>query len=241
MSAARLMVWPRRVVKTSSTIVCLAGVLGLIGWTFSIDALKSIVPGLPNMSASTALLFALTGFGLWCIAPGRTSVDLSEQLGGRIRPQISRLCAGTAIVLGSLRLVSYLTHVDFGLDRLWFAAGASVSRMSPATATDFVVLGFGLYLAGSWRWFRLVQVLALSGGLLGWLGFSRYLFGGQPLLPFAQMAVHTAISFIVLSVGLVCLRDDAGLVGLLGSDGPGGTVARRLVPSALLVPFLLRW
>ncbi len=244
MSAARLIVWPRRVVYASSVFVCFAGLLVLIGWTFRIDAIKSVLPGLPNMAAGTALVFILLGIGLWCVAPMQASADLTGDPGVRTRLRIARLCAGTAIVIGSLRLISYLTGVDLRLDELWFSSFAhqsTVGRMSPATATDFVVLGLALYAAVIPRWSRTVQIFAISGGLLGWLGISRYLFGGQPILPYSQMAVHTAFSFIVLSLGLLCLCENDGLVALLISETPGGVIARRLVPSTLLVPYVLGW
>src|ERR1043166_4056545 len=55
------------------------------------------------------------------------------------------------------------------------------------------------------------------------------------------MAMHTAMTFLLLSVGILCARTDGGLIALLLTDSAGGASARRLLPPALFVPFILGW
>ena len=72
--------------------------------------------------------------------------------------------------------------------------GNTPPRMAPATALAFLLLGVSLLFAQQphgaldrtrrWR---------CSCMVMGWLGLSRYMFGGEPLFAFADMAVHTAI------------------------------------------------
>ena len=47
-------------------------------------------------------------------------------------------------------------------------------------------LGCALGLATRPRFSVAFQVFSLLAGLLGWLGFSHYLYGGGPLLPFGR-------------------------------------------------------
>ena len=82
------------------------------------------------------------------------------------------------------------------------------------------------------------QALAVFVLLLGWIGLSRFVFGGEPLVPFVNMAAHGAILFLLLGAGALTLRPDAGIARLLASEGVGGGMARRLLPAAILVPLL---
>ena len=53
---------------------------------------------------------------------------------------------------------------------------------------------------------------------MGWLGLSRYMFGGEPLFAFVDMAVHTAIVLLMLTGASLTLRPDAGIARLLASE-----------------------
>jgi PAS domain-containing protein len=50
------------------------------------------------------------------------------------------------------------------------------------------------------------------------------------------MAVHTAAAFVVLNAGLLLARPDRGIVRAFTRPGPGGMLARRLLPAVLLAP-----
>ncbi len=49
----------------ASGLVILLGALVLVGWTFDLTALKSVVPGWRTMSPLTALAFLMSGLALW--------------------------------------------------------------------------------------------------------------------------------------------------------------------------------
>src|SRR5262249_22014072 len=72
-------------------------------------------------------------------------------------------------------------------------------------------------------------------------GLSTYLYGGEPLNPYANMALPTALAFVSLSAGTFCSRTDVGLMALVIEDSPAGLVARRLIPAALVLPILFGW
>ncbi|HLL78078.1 MAG TPA: ATP-binding protein, partial [Ktedonobacteraceae bacterium] len=91
------------------------------------------------------------------------------------------------------------------------------------------------------RFFGAFQAACLLAAMIAWLGFSHYIYGGEPLLPYTKMAFHTAMLFLLLSAGILCARADEGLVALLRSDGAGGVIARRLVPAAIVGPVVLGW
>ena len=71
----------------------------------------------------------------------------------------------------------------------------SGSFMSPGTSLNFLLIGCALLLAPKSRSFGVFQIILILSAIISWLGFSRYLYGGDPLFPLAKMAAHTALAF----------------------------------------------
>ena len=227
--------------RAASASVVFIGCLALVGWALNITVLKSVLPGLVTMKANTALTFVLAGVSLWILC--------AEQTGHRVR-RVARACAVIVALIGFFTLGEYLFGWNLSMDQLLFkeplgAVGTfAPGRMAPTTALNFLVIGLALVAFDAPRGFRAVQVFTLAAGAIGLLNLVGYAYGVKALYGLAsytQMAVHTAAAFIVLSVGLLFARPDRGLMAIVSSDGAGGVVARRLLPAAFGVPFLLGW
>ena len=218
----------RNFARFAAFVALVVGLFVLAGWSLEMETLTNIVPGWPRMVRLTALSFILCGASLWFATMGaaRASVVL----------------AAIAAAGGTLVLIAYVSYWNVYLDNLSMAPvpgvidGLSPPRMAPATAFGFQLLGLSLVFAGPRRSVLLHQALAIAVLLIGWVGLSRFVFGGEPLFAFADMAVHTAILFLLTGAGALTLRTDAGVAALLVSDGVGGAMARRLLPAAVLVP-----
>ena len=218
----------------------------LLGWALGITALTSVLPGLTRMSPLTALTFALAGAAL-CL--GTASADLRRAPEFQDAAAHGWFAAGGTVIasIGLYRLCDYgfgwnLDIDQLGLiDRTSAAGGAALSLMAPATACGFLLLGSALLLVPARRFFGAFQAACLLAAMIAWLGFSHYIYGGEPLLPYTKMAFHTAMLFLLLSAGILCARADEGLVALLRSEGAGGVIARRLVPAAIVGPVVLGW
>ncbi|MGE0680218.1 MAG: PAS domain S-box protein [Candidatus Binatia bacterium] len=240
---------PRMVAWFAGVLVFILGALVLLGWALDAAPLKSVLPGWPQMVAATALAFVLAGTALVLTTaePVSASAPRAEEKLGLVRRRGALGCASLVVLIGLLKLSEYVIGWDLGIDHLVFKESPDMtgsfplSGMSPATAFTFLLLGSALLLALRSRAYSVFQVLTLLSGLIGWLGVSRYFYGGEPLFPYAQMAMHTALSFLILSAGILCTRTDGGLVALLISKSMGGVSARRLLPPALLVPLILGW
>lgn len=192
------------------------------------------------MVPATVFCFMLAGISLWIMAFEGTS---QRQQRKSVWHWFSRIGAAVITFVGVLRLIAYLFHWSLDLDYLFFNKPTAISNpasMSPATAFDFVLVGMALWLADT-RWLKTFQFLVILEGFISWLGMSHFLFGGEPLFQFHNMAVHTSGAFLLLNIGILCLRTDGGLMALLVSDSAGGQIARRLVPTALIVPIILGW
>ncbi len=67
----------------------------------------------------------------------------------------------------------------------------------------------------------------------------KILYGLAPYT--TSMALHTAVLFILLSIGILWARAEQGLMRVVTSDTYGGLLARRLLVAAIAVPFILGW
>ncbi|MEW5986873.1 MAG: GAF domain-containing sensor histidine kinase [Chloroflexota bacterium] len=216
------------------------GGLVLAGWVFDVAWLKSVAPGLATMKANTALAFILAGGALFWLAAGPpTSTS---------RLAAGRLCAGVAALIGLLTLSQDLLGWNLGIDQLLFADPVTTlsppGRMSSVTALSHTLLGVALLLVGWESLERLRQWLAVAVFALAWVALLGYAYGVQSLYrvgPYASVALPTAIAFAILSLGVLFTHPGRGIVAILTSRGPGGASARRLLPAAIAVPFLVGW
>src|SRR5688572_12013399 len=220
----------RSLARFAAFVALIVGVFVLAGWSLDMEQLTHIVPGWPRMVRLTAVGFVLAGASLWmaCSGARRTSMGV----------------AGAIAMLGTVMLLAHGSYWDVYFDQLSLGPippavdGMPPPRMAPATAFGFQLLGLSLLFAGPRRSALLHQTLAVAGLLVGWAGLSRFVFGGEPLFAFSDMAIHTALLFLLSCAGVLTLRTDAGIAALLVSDGVGGAMARRLLPAAIFIPLV---
>jgi signal transduction histidine kinase len=227
--------------RVFSFLVIVIGVLDLIGWEFDLTALKSVSSEFVSMTPNSALCLIFSAVALLLLVPG-----------SRTSPH-SRFAKAIGIFIlsvGSLTLLQYLTNRNLRVDTFLFSYSihALVShgtvRMEPITAINFVFLGLALFLFDLRKErlhppshilaFFIAMVATLP--LIGYLYQSKFLIG---IGAFSAMAPQTAICFLMLSIVIFVGRLDHDLAAVLISDGPAGSMARRLLPAAILIPLLL--
>jgi hypothetical protein len=110
------------------------------------------------------------------------------------------------------------------------------ARVPSLSAASFVMLGLGLLLLQmSPGASQLLGIATLWLGLLATLG---HLFGVENLSGWgtpAEMAPEAALTFCVLSLGLLLARPQQGPVAVLLAADAGGVAARRLLPPVMAV------
>ncbi len=223
-----------------SALVGLAVLIG--GWALGIDALKSVLPGLTSMKANTALCFVLSGGALWALR--------DEGATPRVRAAATA-ATGLVSLLAGLTLVESLTGQDLWIDELLFrdppatATGLPGGRMSPLTALCFILIAGGLVGLYPPALFRMGQRLAVAAGFLALLNVVAYAYSVRSLtlaalrVSYTEMALHTAVMVVVLSVGIAAARPGRGATGILVKAIAGGIVARWLLPVALVGPLVI--
>src|SRR5215470_6186050 len=222
----------------ASVVSLLVGLLVLVGgWVFGIEAIKAVVPGLATMKANAAFAFGLGGAALWALR--------DEAASSRRRA----LGVGAACVLGvlaTLTLAESLTGADMRIDELLArdplaaSGGLLPGRMSPFTALCFLMLTVGLLGLDRPRLFRFGQRCAVAAGFIGFLNLVAYAYSVRSLeltkglTSYTEMAVHTAGTLVALSLGIAAARPGHGATGIFVKRTAGGTVARWLLPVALM-------
>ncbi|SDM23792.1 His Kinase A (phospho-acceptor) domain-containing protein [Catalinimonas alkaloidigena] len=233
-----------RLLKTSSYYgvagVAVVAVLVLIGWTFDLEVLKRVIPGVVAMNPLTATLF------LFCAL----SWSLDNVFWKKSRLP-SQLFAVAVVVIALLRLIDYTLKMEYGIDTVLFAEkltedrdlGIS-NRMAVNTAFCFLLSGTALFFYTSvhrWR-FHVAEgaaLLTLFTALLALIGYVYVVDIFFDLLVNLPMALHTAFSFILLSLSILFTHPTRGMVAEITSPWAGGIVARKLIPVVVLVPVFL--
>jgi PAS domain S-box-containing protein len=239
--------------------LCLAGAavgaLGVVLWILRIERILTVFPGVPPMMPNSAFALLLLGIASDTVLRGRA---------GTLQKYIV-LGLATAVTIISLGTIAeYALTSNFFLDDFLqpqkgiYHAAAS----SPPAALALALLGAGA-LSFNWRsgngfrpaeWFILSTALIAITALLGYLyGASEaYRLTGPPIagigLDSARLirvagdvlivgvSFLTALSLLLISIGLYLGRSDWQTMSIVAKPGPGGLLMRRLVPVAVLVP-----
>lgn len=230
------------IAKAASLAVILSGLSVLMGWIF-LEKMNAIAQSYITLtSPNSALCFILCGLAL-LLYVNSSEIKLNY---------IAKLTGALVFILASLILFEHYYQVDLDIDQGLFKQivlnthqTSLAYRMSPYTATNFILIGFSLvYLDNDMIGYRVHQVLmsvVLVLSLLVLLGHifeigSTEIFG----LPvqYSQMAFLNALLFFFLAGGIIIARPFQGVFSILASHFSGGSLARRLLPGAIILPIL---
>jgi diguanylate cyclase (GGDEF)-like protein/PAS domain S-box-containing protein len=225
-----------RLIACSRLFAALGALIGLlvfVGWIIGSDVLKAPLPGSGYMKANTALGLALLGTAM--LVP---------------RSRVSQILAGMALLTAGLTLVEYGFGIDARIDQLLFIDAAakglsgSPGRMAPSAAMNFTALGIALFLLRGRRYAGLAQFIAFASSGLSLLNIFNFVYraGGAGAVPaFVPAALPTSVAFLFLSTALILGSPAGGMMSTITSPGPGGLLARRFLPLAVLGPGFLGW
>jgi signal transduction histidine kinase/DNA-binding response OmpR family regulator len=206
--------WSDAVVVTAGGLAAALGFMVIIGWHTHTRMLVQVHPAFIAMVYNTALCFFLCGVGLLAAAWGK--------------PALAVPCAVAAAVFSLLILVQDVGGVEIGIDQFFMTAwdnsgNPHPGRLAPQTALCFVLVCIAILFMS----FPLVPrlrpfVLGLIGCVilsLGVISVSGYLIGIQitgwaMIIP---MAMHTAVGFVILGVGVLVFAWCDGRAGQAGA------------------------
>lgn len=224
--------------RISGAAAIVIGVMMLAGWWLQIPGVSG-AGAIPSMTPLTAATFVLAGLSLFLSYPGYQS---------RLPQALSPALALLVIVVCLITVAELLLGLNFGLDRL-LAPGAVLrssrdpARMAINTAVAFLFVGLGLVLLPRDRRTNGLrsQIAAFEVLIVALIALVGYAFGVRDfysMQPFLGMALISAITFVILGLGLLFSQLHRGLPGLVADGGAAGLVARRLLPGTVLLPFI---
>jgi hypothetical protein len=203
----------RKIAKVLSLIVIVAGIIVIIGWIFNIGILKSISPEWVSMKLATAVAFVLSGVTLYFIAKAREGeFDIAHVV-------LSITSLLIVLIMGIL-FFSALLKINTGAEDLFIKEQAgAVKTVVPGQPSVPTMLNF-LFIAAAGVLTMLnpkelrskLRIIGLIVGIIGTVPVVGYIIS-VPLLYYfidginSAIAFNTAVLFVLLGKGLVCLSD----------------------------------
>ncbi len=204
----------------------------LAGWALHVSVLRSFVPAAVPIKANSAVALMFAGLALL-----------------RRDHRDSRLYAICVVAIGALNRIEYFTNSDFGIDQLLFRddsqIGVFAGRMSQVTSMTYVLLGSSFIFMKSKRPIlrQISRGLAILTGVLGAIALLGHMYDSHASLyqnrPHSNVAIPTALAFIVSAIGVQYANPFEGIVRLAHARNAGGAMLRRLLPAGVLIPLLL--
>jgi signal transduction histidine kinase len=177
-----------------------------------------------SLVASAAAASVLSGASLLLLAnPDRA----------RHWASLGRVLAGIVLLWATLTLAEFA----FGIDLY-------PGQSAPQTAAAFLALSGALLCLdqpkrGAVRPAEVFGVIAMAFpviALLGYLFGIEELYGLPAALPRTVMAIQTAVVLLLLASGTLAARPNVGHMAVLAAEDMGGSAARQLLWSLLLLP-----
>jgi signal transduction histidine kinase/CheY-like chemotaxis protein len=224
----------RSAAPAMGALVLAVGLMVMTGWAFDIMGLRQPVSGSVPMSPTSATLFMLIGLGLI--------------VGVRRRARVLRIVIGACVGLFGL---AKLADINFawhsGIDQIIYHRRLADLGLlgsvgvAPNTALNMFIIGGCLLVTahpGRFRIFAsqyaaavtlMLSLLAILGYAFGAIGFYNSSIG-------FPMAIHTAGCFLASAVGILMLQPRVGFMATVTSRNMGGSTARLLLPSVVILP-----
>ena len=213
------------------------GLLSLAGWIFGVHTLTSVLPGAVEMKVNTACGSLLCG-GALLILTYHTGAGLEG---------LARAMAAFAFALGAVTLGEYLFGWQLGIDELLVkdsmgAFGVFRGRMSPFSASAFIILGFAVAAVRIRILDRAARIAAGLGLAIGLVSLIGYLWNADELttdrwLP--PVAINTATCFIAIAFGVLAVEHPAAMNRLPRNIGLAGVELRILGGFAAAISLLV--
>lgn len=225
----------------SGAAICV-GLVVLIGWLFDLERLKRVLPGFVAMNPMTATLFIIAGTALAMSILRKPS---------KVRRMLTRILSLIVVAVALTKLLDVIVHWLPNVDELLFASKLSnihdqmPNRMAPNTALNFILVGLSLLTlhlpARRFSQSQAFAILAAFGALLPVTGYAYGVHSFNGMATFIPMALHTAVTFLILAAGLFFARPETGFAQVFSTNDPRGVMARRLFPLAVLLILSLGW
>src|SRR3990167_390333 len=215
----------------------------LISWSFYYWFPPGIVDVFTTVQPNAAMCFILVAIVLW-IRCENTSYYVQ---------MLASLAAAVVFLIAFLTLFQYFFKINLGIDQGFFNVPITrahnifpIGRMSPLAAANFSLIGFTLfYIDNKVISYRVHQISILILVLLSFFPFLIHLYKIESANIFfsfdrySQMPMLSIVMFLMMGIGMFFSRPNYGITSLIISEETGGSMTRRMLPAAIIIPVLL--
>ncbi|MFS8130465.1 MAG: ATP-binding protein [Candidatus Dojkabacteria bacterium] len=232
-----------KISKILSLIVILIAVIVLIGWVANIQVLRSFSPGMVNMNPFSAVVFILLGISVILYNINNENKFINTFILFSIL---------LSLLVGIITIINFLFGLGLTYDTVFLAqkirdvgGDISESRIVPSLSLGLILISASFLLIYLKKSYRLSNVLAFIGLILGWLGILGRLynvgiaFNSSGL--FIPVAFSASLAVFLLSFSILNLAPSEGYVRLIFYDNIAGSTSRILIASSFNITGLLGW
>jgi len=201
----------RKAAKILSAVVIIAGITVIIGWIFDIYFLKSITPSWISMKFDTAITFVLSGISLFFIVRAQEGEFDKAQVALSITSLIIILIMGTMFLSAFLNIHTGLEDL-FIKETIVSANTVVPGRPSVPTMLNFLLIAAAgiLTILNPDKTRAKLKLIGLFVAAVGAIAIFGYCINAPLLYYYVEginsaIALHTAVLFVLLGIGLLCL------------------------------------
>lgn len=203
-------------VRILSIATGLIGLIVMLGWIFGIDALESLVPNTVTMKFTTAVSFIMSGIMLYLINESRSK---NSELAKILLPAPIMVVLFYMVTL----LVSTFTGISSGIEYPLLMGKAGVGSLLSGVPSVGTMISFLLIVSASilsllryekqGREILVIGAIICSISVTALLGYAVNVSSMYYMIPgiSSGMAIHTAITFLILGIALVAYSKTSNL------------------------------
>jgi two-component system, sensor histidine kinase PdtaS len=227
----------QRFAAACAALIATVGLLVLLGWGTGIAPINHMLTKIVLMRPTTAIGFLLAGVALWLLR-SRTDRPIWQR-------RLGALCAALLALLGILGYAAPSLLLDTLRIGAQVQAEASLDPAQTALIPALCMLLLGLALltidvrSAALSLIPIAMLLFIIG-----LALTGYAYGVDALSLMSadgSMTPHTAALFLIAGLGLLAARPERMPISILIRSYIGSSIARRLLPAAIILPLALGW
>lgn len=223
---------------SAGIFVIVLALLVITGWIFDIPIFRSVFLGFVSMKINTAICLFFSGMIYLCKITGRWNHNC-------------RFISFFLITYGLLTLSQNIFGYNLGIDELLIKDNDALKmgllnpgRPSPTASFCFSLYGMAMLSidSGNLLYKKLGQYSLHIITLISFIALLGYLFSIPEFYKLSflnSIALHTALSFFVLSIAASFIQKERGITGIFTRTNIGNIVARKLFPQMAVTILLL--
>lgn len=211
----------------------ITGVLVIIGWIYKIREFTHIHAGYLSMKFNTAICVVCMGTALFLIICKGLSMFKN----------VGYVLAAVSFLIAVISFSEYLFDYDAYIDKLFYSELEVVAiphpegRITPVTSLAICIISAGILFSEKRRHIACIQYLLHIVTVMMFTGIMGYVFNIQQLHSHSfatSIALQSAVTLFLLSVGVATLNPDLGFVRLFSGKFIGNLMAKKLFTKIVL-------